>query len=72
MVIETCQSEKTKLLEQNKIDLAEKDSEISSPEDLDQSDADPRVDNFIKSLEQKEGMLQQVKLLMKVVNYWKI
>ena len=46
---------------------AEKDSEISSPEDLDQSDADPRVDNFIKSLEQKEGMLQQVKLLMKVV-----
>ncbi len=44
----------------------EKDSEISAPEDLDQSDADPRVDNFIKSLEQKEGMLQQVKLLMKV------
>ncbi len=45
----------------------EKDSEVSSPEDSDQSDADPRVDNFIKSLEQKEGMLQQVKLLMKVV-----
>jgi len=45
----------------------EKDSEVSSPEDLDQSDADPRISNFIKSLEQKEGMLQQVKLLMKVV-----
>jgi len=45
----------------------EKDSEVSSPEDSNQSDADPRVDNFIKSLEQKEGMLQQVKLLMKVV-----
>jgi hypothetical protein len=43
-------------------------TEPAAEPELDADGKDPRVTNFMKALDQKDGVLQQVKLLMSVVN----